>query len=136
MKKYKKIFKEEQYYYNYRRSNKELDEEIIFCSKNSEDSKHYGNIQRIFKATSKTDKNLKEIIQHAKNFYNTTEEDAKNLVNPAHIVSNAGAWDDIDFINYLYEYTNYFDKHDGIITKDGAVFFEINKNNLIAVNYL
>jgi len=113
-----------------------MNEEIIFCCDNPDDSNHYGNIQRVFVATEKTDKNHSEIIKHAMDFYGINEEEAEKIVNPSCILTSAGAWDDVDFINYVYESTNYFSKFDGIITSDGAIFFEINDKNLIETNYM
>ena len=123
-------------YYNYRRNESEMNEEIIFCSNNDVDSRHYGDIQRVFVATANTDTNHEEITNHAVNFYGCSVEEAIEMINPSEIVMSAGAWDDIDFINFLYEDTNYFSKYDGIVTNDGAVFFEVNDNNLIETNYL
>ncbi len=137
MERYKRLFVEsEKYYYNYRRNKSELNEEIIFCVDNPNRSRHYGNIQRIFKATHKTDKDHRDIIKYAEDFYSIDKYEAEKIINPKDITTSAGAWDDIDFINYLYDDTKYFNKYDGIITHDGAVFFEINKNNLVATNYL
>lgn len=126
----------EKKFYNYRRNDKEMNEEIIFCADAADKSDHYGNIQRIFIATDRTDSDHSEIIRIAKEFYNTTEEDAESLINPSHIVESAGAWDDIEFINHVYENTNYFNEFDGIVTNDGAVFFEVNDKNLIETNRL
>lgn len=118
-------------YYNYRRNEKEMNEEIIFCADDPEKSDHYGNICRVFAATDRTDKDHSEIIDIAAEFYNTTKDDAESLVNPAKIVESAGAWDDIEFINHVYDNTDYFNRFDGIVTNDGAVFFEVNEQNLI-----
>jgi len=123
-------------YYNYRANEAELDESIIFCSDNPEDSSHYGNIQRVFKTTENTDKDYKEITNIAEKYYKCTTEEAFDAINPLKIVSSGGAWDDIDFINHVYDNTNYFVNHDGIVTHDGAVFFEVNENNLVSTNYL
>jgi hypothetical protein len=123
-------------YYNYRRTLDELDEEIVFCSDNPEDSRHYGNYQRIFVATERTDALHKEVIKHASEFYKIDEKESELLINPVNIVTSAGAWDDVEFINYLYEDTDYFIFHDGIITNNGAVFFEVNNENLVETNVL
>ncbi len=125
-----------QKYYNYRRNEKEMNEEIIFCSADPEASNHYGNIQRVFSATERTDADHAEAIEHAMKFYGIDSEAAEKAINPEYIVSSAGAWDDIEFINYLYSETRYFAKYDGIITSDGAIFFEINAENLIETNYI
>lgn len=123
-------------YYNYRRNESEMNDEIIFCSDNPENSRHYGNIQRVLRATEKTDTDHAEITRHAMNFYGVEKDEAKEIINPSAIVTSAGAWDDVEFINYLYDETDYFKNYDGIITRDGAVFFEINDKNLIETNYL
>jgi len=124
-----------QKYYNYRRNEGEMSEEIIFCANDPEASRHYGDIQRVFVATEKTDRDHAEIIQHAVDFYGISEAEAADAINPDRIVSSAGAWDDVEFINYLYGETKYFGEHDGIITHDGAIFFEVGEN-LIETNYL
>ena len=126
----------EKRYYNYRRNESEMNEEIIFCADDAEKSEHYGNIQRIFRATDRTDTDRKEIAKIAEEFYNTTPEDAESLINPSNIVTSAGAWDDVEFINHVYDNTTYFSRYDGIITTDGAVFFEINAQNLVETNDL
>lgn len=123
-------------YYNYRRNEAECNEEIIFCADDAEKSSHYGNIKRTFIATDRTDKDHKKVTKHAMDFFGVDEETAENCINPDRIVTSAGAWDNIEFINYLYDETCYFSKYDGIITNDGAVFFEINDKNLISVEVL
>ena len=123
-------------YYNYRRNAKELNEEIIFCANSEERSAHYGKIQRVFKATEKTDYDHSEIIKIAVEFYQVSDEEAKRLVNPINIVDTAAAWDDVEFVNYVYDNTDYFSKFDGIITKDGAVFFEVTKDNMVETNII
>ena len=148
---YKRIFKEkkEEMLYNYRRNKKELDEEIIFCSNNSINSRHYGDYQRIFTATRKTldlrkrskDKLKLEIyykdwiIEYNGNLL-TDEDDIEENINPNNIVSSAGAWDNVEFISYLYDYTSFYNDHDGVITNDGAVFFEVTKVNLVSFKKL
>lgn len=129
-----------QKYYNYRRNEEEMSEEMIFCALDPEQSKHYGDIQRVFAATDRTDADHAEAIKHVINWLQTegietTEAEAEEMINPSNIVTSAGAWDNIEFVNYLYESTDYFRRHDGIITNDGAIFFEIGKN-LIETNYL
>ena len=125
----------EKRFYNYRRNVAELNEEIIFCAADPESSDHYGRIQRVFVATDRTDKDHSEIIKIAASYYGVSDEEAEALINPSFIVSSAGAWDDIEFINHVYSDTKYFDKYDGIETRDGAVFFEITANNLKETNY-
>lgn len=112
-----------------------MNEEIIFCANDPEASRHYGDIQRVFVATEKTDCEHSEVIRHAVDFYGISAEEAAELVNPEKIVSSAGVWEDVEFINYLYGETKYFSKFNGIITRDGAVFFEIGAN-LVETNYL
>jgi len=138
------------YYYNYRRNEEELNEEIIFCSNNSEDSDHYGNIQRIFKATQKTldvteeSEYAKDLFDHfsvfmaeeGEEFASLSNEEIEKNINPVNIVESAGAWDNIEFINYLYGNTTFFNRYDGIITTDGAIFFEVTKDNLVSCKNL
>lgn len=126
----------EKNFYNYRRNENEMNEEIIFCADNEESSCHYGNIKRTFRATEKTDTNHVEIIAIAKKFYNVDEEESESLINPDHIIISAGAWDDIEFINHVYENTDYFNRFDGIVTNDGAVFFEVNDKNLVSTEII
>lgn len=129
-------------YYNYRRNNEELDESIIFASNDPGSSRHYGNILRIMKPTNKTlNGPNEELFQLAQDFFKEQGLDipSKNEIvkelNPENIVSNAGAWDNVDFINFLYD-KNFFSKYDGIITNDGAIFFESNKQNTIGIKKL
>jgi hypothetical protein len=156
MRRYKSYFKEKQeLFYNYRRNKKQLDEPVIFCVDNPESSSHYGNIQRIFKATRKTldlrNKNnpkVKQLVKYCQDFLNEWLEVERlnepkvsfiagyNAINPKDIVDSAGAWDNIEFINYLYDETDFFNKHDGVITNDGAVFFEVTKDNLVSMTDL
>lgn len=108
-------------YYNYRRNEAELNEDIIFCSDDSESSAHYGDIKRTFEADKYTitteNKTLRNLFI---GFYGEMDEDC---LNPDNIVSSAGCWDDIDFINHLEE-NRFFDTGiSGVITSDGAVFF-------------
>lgn len=143
MKRYISLFEDNsRYFYNYRRNKNELEDELIFCSDNPDTSKHYGNIQRIFKATNRTLKKVnKELINYYKEFIKEwsgetiIDSDAVKNLNPIRIVSSAGAWDNIEFINFLYD-KNFFFEYDGLITNDGAIFFEVNKNNLVSINYL
>jgi len=147
----------QQFFYNYRRDIRQGDEPVIFCSDNPEKSNHYGNIQRIFKATNRTldlrkknDRRVIELVDYAIIFFNewdpfipdeyeeapSKEEEfdlVYNSLNPKDIVESAQAWDNIEFINYLYDETKIFDKYDGCITGDGAIFFEITKDNLVSV---
>ncbi len=124
------------YYYNYRRNEAELDEGIIFCANDPYSSAHYGKIQRIFQATSSTligaNEELKKL---AEEFYKLSWEDLEISVYPEDIVEFAGVWQDLDFINFL-EYNNFFDNCDGIVIPDGAIFFEVNEDNLVETNYL
>jgi hypothetical protein len=129
-------------YYNYRRNDKELDEEIIFASDNPEESRHYGNILRIMKPTDKTLNGVNsELLNLTKEFFKEqnidipSDDKIEKELNPSRIVSSGGAWDNVEFINFLYE-KNFFDKHDGIITNDGAIFFESNKNNTVGIKKL
>lgn len=127
-------------YYNYRRNESEMDEPVIFCCNNPDDSRHYGNIQRVFVATDRTDRAHTQIIQHVIDWLKgdgveIDEVEAEALVNPDRIVSSCGAWDNVEFIDYLYNNTRYFEEHDGIITHDGAIFFDIG-DNLAETNYL
>jgi len=158
MERYKSFFREkEEFFYNYRRDTRQGDEPVIFCSNNPERSNHYGNIQRIFKATNRTldlrkknDRRVIELVNYAIIFLNewdpfipddyeefpSKEEEFNNVynsLNPKDIVESAQAWDNIEFINYLYNETKIFDKYDGCITRDGAVFFEVTKNNLVSI---
>lgn len=107
-------------YYNYRRNETECNEEVIFCSDDPERSRHYGDIKRTFIAdeyTIKTDnKKLRELFVE---FYGCMDEES---LNPDNIVSSAGCWVDIDFINFLEE-NRFFVLVSGVITGDGAVFF-------------
>lgn len=111
-------------YHNYRRNKNEIGEEIVFFSDNEESSSHYGNIHQIFDSEQP---NLSmddgTALQEAMKFYHTTEEEIYDSVYPPRIVESAGVWDDIEFINYLYD-INYFNHYDAILTPDGAVVFD------------
>ncbi len=116
-----------------------MTEAIIFCADNPDRSRHYGDIQRVFVPTKRTlswgkKEEVAELNKLAAEFYENAD-DLIDILYPSNIVDTAGAWDDIEFINFLYD-RNFFDGCDGIITPDGAVFFEINADNLIETNYL
>lgn len=108
-------------YFNYRRNETECNEELIFCSDNPESSSHYGNIKRTFVADKYTINTENETLRSLfVDFYGEMDEES---LNPDNIVSSAGCWDDIDFINHLEE-NRFFDTGvSGVITSDGAVFF-------------
>ena len=109
-------------YWNHREES-ELNEEIIFCAEDKESCEHYGPICRVFdseKSGAKLDDGT--ALKIATVFYDVEEEDIKDEVYPDRIVSSAGVWDDIDFINYLYD-ENYFSSFDAIETGDGAIVF-------------
>jgi len=112
----------EKQYHNYRRNAEELNEEIIFCCNDSESCEHYGSIHRLF-TPKKARLDNGKALEMAAIFYNCGSEEIKKEVYPLDIVDTAGVWDDIDFINYLYE-NNYFNNYDAIITPDGAVVFD------------
>ncbi|MDL2268034.1 hypothetical protein LJC46_08635 [Desulfovibrio sp. OttesenSCG-928-G15] len=135
-------------YYNYRRNEAELNEEIIFCAANADDSRHYGNYQRIMQATSRTLTEITpELAGHLVDWlceYNGEDFDAEavsaeeiqSLLMPSEIVNTAGAWDNVEFVDYLYENTDFYDNYDGIAWENGAVFFEANSDNVVSVTLL
>ena len=109
-------------YHNYRESH-ELEESIVFCHEDAERCEHYGPIHRIFDSEKTEYLDNGEALELAIKFYEGEDyENVKSCVYPDDIVGSAGAWDDIDFINFL-ENKNYFAKYDAIITPDGAVVF-------------
>jgi hypothetical protein len=114
----------ENIYHNFRRNESEVGEEIIFCAKDEESSSHYGKIHLTFDSSQPNVKlDNGDALKAAADYYNYTEEEMHDEVYPENIVSSAGVWDDIDFINYLYD-NNYFFSNDAIITPDGAVVFD------------
>lgn len=145
-----KLWDSKEKFYNYRRDKSELDEEVIFTANNPEDSRHYGDFLRVMVPTENTldlrkeSKEKEELENHYKDWLiddygSASEEELESLfddmeenLNPREIVSSGGAWDNIEFINYLYD-KGWFSSVDGVITDDGALFFESNDKNTLLV---
>ena len=60
------------------------------------------------------------VIDFAAEYYGIGVEQAKELVNPANIVSTAGAWDDSQFVSDLWQRFECV----GFVTADGAVVLD------------
>lgn len=115
-------------YWNHRNEN-ELNEEIVFCADDRESCEHYGPVCRVFDTDSaRLDDGT--AVKMAMDFYQVDEDEAKKTIYPERVVSYAGAWDDIEFINYLYD-NNYFSDFDAIETGDGAIVFDASLMTIV-----
>jgi hypothetical protein len=83
-------------------------------------SESYGQHAWVLKSKLPKAADDKKLIKFTEDFYGVGKEEAKELVDPEKIVSSAGAWDDEDFIQALYE------KYEpvGYMTNDGAVVID------------
>lgn len=61
-----------------------------------------------------------EVIAFAAEYYSVDEDEAAELCNPKDIVSDAGAWDDAQFVSDLYQALEPV----GFRTPDGAVVLD------------
>lgn len=83
----------------HRRQNDEIRNDVILFAE--EGNEHYGD--NIW--TLKTELPIvnDQLIRFAASFYNVDADEAAELVNPEDIVSDAGAWDDRQFVSDLWQ---------------------------------
>jgi len=115
-------------YYNYRRTKKELVD-------NPADSRHYGNYQRTFIVNDSCNSDRKRAAELFIEWMiewsgeTVSVEEAEAALNPLNIVDSGGAWDNIDFIRYLYDSgwfnsSNYYRTPNGCLVFDAAIMIE------------
>lgn len=106
----------------HRRGSKKLSDDIMLFAK--EGNEHYGDHVWILK--SKLPQISKQVIEFAMDFYNVDEDEAKELVDPDDIVSDAGAWDDRQFVSELWQEmeSGSIKQSAGYSTYDGAIVLD------------
>ena len=90
----------------------------------------YGDKQYLIKKTDLPDVG-DDIVDFAERHYSIGPEEAAELVRPDDIVDSAGAWDDPDFMNALWD-SGLIDDVQGFKTGDGAITFPIDDLKVIS----
>jgi len=116
-------------YYNYKRKENELTEEVIFCSNNSVDSRHYGNLKRTFMVDERCHSDREAILLLAIEFLaeETGEDISEDLayqnLNPDSIKECAGLWACKEFVRFAYD-RGWFESSNYYVTPNGALVFD------------
>lgn len=92
------------------------DSVVLFCD--SDRNSGYGD--HIWTLATELPEVSEAVVEYAAEFFGVETSEAKDLCNPADIVSTAGAWDDEQFCS---EVASFFSPV-GFKTPDGAVVFD------------
>jgi hypothetical protein len=106
----------------HRRQNDELGTDIILFAEDGND--HYGD--NIWTLNTELPEVTEQLINFAADFYSVDTDEAADLVNPDDIVSDAGAWDDRQFVSDLWQSmeAGAIEMSVGYRTNDGAVVID------------